>query len=510
MTAVERFSRRHDEDLTHRAGDAVYRDLLPATPPGPGQQYAFEVDLDACSGCKACVTACHNLNGLDPGESFRTVGVLHGGAPDAAYHQTVTTSCHHCLDPACMNGCPVDAYEKDSATGIVHHLDDQCIGCGYCTLTCPYEVPRLNPRLGIVRKCDMCAGRLSEGEAPACVDACPTGAIAIRVINTAVVAADAVVGHAARTRESGEPGAMVPGAPPSWITVPTTRYRTERVVPADARAVDHHAVAPAQGHPPLASMLVLTQVAAGAMTWAALGGSEGAAVSWVAVAVGMIAMAISVTHLGRPLYAWRAVIGLSHSWVSREIVVFGAFIALSIAAASGGGSALGGAAALAGLTGVVCSAMIYAAAHRWWWRAARSIPLFLSTAVAGGLALAVVVNAWAGSSGLVGPAVGVGAVAAMGLVADAAALRRASPETDAARTAALLGGALRRAHRLRVWLTLVGATVLALGAVVSGASTAGGGAIATLGVMQMLAGAVIERRHYFTAAAGPRMPGGFR
>ena len=72
------------------------------------------------------------------------------------YQQTVTTACHHCVEPACLEGCPVLAYEKDAETGIVRHLDDQCIGCQYCVLKCPYDVPKYSAKRGIVRKCDMC------------------------------------------------------------------------------------------------------------------------------------------------------------------------------------------------------------------------------------------------------------------------------------------------------------------------------------------------------------------
>jgi formate dehydrogenase iron-sulfur subunit len=207
-TAVERFAQRHAADLLPRQA-RYYRDLLPATPPGPGQQYGFEVDLDACTGCKACVVACHRLNGLDDGESWRTVSVVRGGTVAQPVQQTVTAACHHCVDPACLKGCPVDAYEKDPVTGIVAHLDDQCIGCSYCTLTCPYEVPVYNASRGIVRKCDMCTGRLAEGEAPACVQACPNGAISVALVDTA----------AARERAAAT---LVPGAPPSSITVPTS------------------------------------------------------------------------------------------------------------------------------------------------------------------------------------------------------------------------------------------------------------------------------------------------
>ena len=74
LTAVEEFSLACDY-ATISSPAARYQRLLPAAPPGPGQQYAFEVDLDRCSGCKACVTACHNLNGLDAAEAWRDVGM---------------------------------------------------------------------------------------------------------------------------------------------------------------------------------------------------------------------------------------------------------------------------------------------------------------------------------------------------------------------------------------------------------------------------------------------------
>src|SRR5512136_1576047 len=82
LSAVERFARRHERN-TLPAQARYYRELLPATPPGRGQQYAFAVDLDACSGCKACVAACHSLNGLDDGETWRDVGLLIGGTAEA-------------------------------------------------------------------------------------------------------------------------------------------------------------------------------------------------------------------------------------------------------------------------------------------------------------------------------------------------------------------------------------------------------------------------------------------
>src|SRR6266542_2974885 len=188
LTAVERFARKHERhDLPAQA--RYYRDLIPLERPVAGEQYAFAVDLDACTGCKACVSACHSLNGLDDDEAWRQVTLLTGERAGRPFQQHMTAACHHCVDPACMDGCPVDAYEKDPLTGIVSHLDDQCIGCSYCTLTCPYEVPAYDHRRGIVRKCDMCTGRLEVGEAPACVQGCPNAAISITVVDVAAVVA---------------------------------------------------------------------------------------------------------------------------------------------------------------------------------------------------------------------------------------------------------------------------------------------------------------------------------
>ena len=247
LSAVESYAQKHDAGSLS-ASKTMYSALLPASPPKAGQQYAFEVDMDRCTGCKSCVAACHSLNGLEPLETWRSTGLLLGGTAEQPYQQTVTTACHHCLDPACMNGCPVKAYEKDPVTGIVKHLDDQCIGCKYCTLTCPYDVPQYSKRLGIVRKCDMCSDRLAVGEAPACVQACPTAAIRIRTVDVDDVT------------ERCEAESFLPAAPSPGLTRPTTRYKSKRVQPANLLPADYHRVQQEAGHIPLVVMLVLTQL----------------------------------------------------------------------------------------------------------------------------------------------------------------------------------------------------------------------------------------------------------
>ncbi len=314
LRPVERFAQAAG-DIDAPAG-ARFRELIPLSRPGVGEQYAFEVDLDRCTGCKACVAACHSLNGLEDEETWREVGTLIGGTALHPRTQTVTSACHHCAEPGCLEGCPVLAYEKDATTGIVRHLDDQCIGCSYCVLKCPYEVPKYSKSLGIVRKCDMCHSRLAVGEAPACVQACPTAAIAIRVVKVSDSRADAAN------------GIFLPDSPDPSLTVPTTRYKTRKPLNERAVAGDHFRPEVQHTHWPLVFMLVLTQVGVGSAI-GSLGGRPGA--SLLASVLFIAGMAASVLHLGQPLKAWRAFLGWRTSWLSREILAFGAVAPLIVA-----------------------------------------------------------------------------------------------------------------------------------------------------------------------------------
>lgn len=474
---VHRFARAHD------AGEVGprWRDRIPLSRPGPGEQYAFEVNLDACTGCKACVTACHNLNGLEAGETWRAVGQVHGGTAAAPFVQTVTATCHHCLDPACQRGCPVDAYDKDPVTGIVRHLDDQCIGCKYCTLTCPYEVPQFDARRGIVRKCDMCHQRLAVGQAPACVQACPNGAITIRAVHRDAIVAD------------NEAGGFVPGAPDPGLTQPTTSYRTARAVPRNALPADYYAVRPAHGHRSLVAMLVGTQLAVGAFA--------SGQTPWLGAAAAVLALAASFFHLGRPLLAHRALRGLGHSWLSREIVAFGGFAGLAGASALLGLPALHAAVTGVGLVAVGTSVMVYAATRRELWRVDLvGLRFFGTTALLG-----------AASAGL---ATAVLAIASAKLAFEAILLARVRDRRHGPfrRSAALLLGPLGRLTALRFAAGLIGGVALPLVslAIADGPDVGDGFriALAAAALAVLVIGEALERHLFFVAAAAPRMPGG--
>ncbi len=369
MSAVERFSNFHE---TARDTRANYRNLIPLTRPQPGEQYAFVVDMDRCSACKACVSACHSLNGLEEGEMWRSVGTIIG--EDAPYLQTITSSCHHCADPACASGCPVLAYEKDATTGIVRHLDDQCIGCQYCVLKCPYDVPKYSKAKGIVRKCDMCHSRLAVGEAPACAQACPHEAIRIEIVDQDEIRTASVLPDAR----------MIAGAFPSSYTVPTTRYISAKNSPSRIRSACTDSLRLEHAHWPLIWMLVLTQTAVGLHLVSSiliLTGKPATEISLAAASALLVGLATSVFHLGRPLKAWRVFLGWRRSWMSREILAFSLYALCTTAVLVSPQSLfLTLATTAVGLASVFTSAMIYIDTKRPGWSPKSVIPAFFGTA----------------------------------------------------------------------------------------------------------------------------------
>ncbi|MEA2902597.1 MAG: formate dehydrogenase iron-sulfur subunit [Actinomycetota bacterium] len=473
LTPVERFSLVSDACTVPDTG--TWQARIPLTAPEPGHQYAFDVDLDTCTGCKACVTACHNLNGLDEGESYRTVGLLTGGTATQPFQQTVTTACHHCVDPACLNGCPTNAYEKDEFNGIVAHIEGRCLGCGYCTWTCPYEVPRFNAARGVVRKCDMCRDRLAVGEEPACVSACPNGAIRISVVDTAVL------------RVAIRDETLVPTAPPSSITLPTTAYHSDWGLPEGLRAAGATLGGGGRSHDPLVAMLVLTQASAGAFAVDLAVGHHRATVV-TALGLALAGLAISILHLGRPERAWRALDGLRHSWLSREVGALGLFGGLAALSVVTGSAPVQAVAAAAGLVGVACSGMLYVVTRRPSWRAGVTLPRWALGAAVGGAAVALA------AGGGRAAAVVLAASLAAKLSWEAAVVWRRDPERPPERW---LGPV--PASGLARFILGVSALFLALN------STGGPGA--ALALVAVLAGELIERARFFSSASWTGMPG---
>jgi DMSO reductase anchor subunit len=214
--------------------------------------------------------------------------------------------------------------------------------------------------------------------APACADACPEGAIQIEIVNIAEWRREHFSANA-------------PGLPSADDSVSTTRITLPQNLVPGAGRVDLERVEPEDPHWPLVFMLVLTQLSVGAfgVLWVMDLLGQGAAL-WLtaAASLGLAGMSLgaSTLHLGRPVYAWRALKGLRHSWLSREVLT------LSLFAGSAGmfagmlwfdlpGGAWAGAATLAaGVAGVFSSARIYTVRARPAWYTHYTLAEFFATA----------------------------------------------------------------------------------------------------------------------------------
>jgi Fe-S-cluster-containing dehydrogenase component len=207
LASIRELERRYTDEY----GRAV---TVADTPPVPGVQFAYALDISRCIGCRRCVYACveENNQSRDPQihwirvyamEKEKGVDFQHADpyydppqVPEEG-HFYVPVQCQQCENPPCTKVCPVGATWKEK-DGIVVIDYDWCIGCRYCMAACPYgarhfnwaapTLPKdeLNPNThvlgnrprpkGVVEKCTFCIQRTRVGRYPACAEACPVGA----------------------------------------------------------------------------------------------------------------------------------------------------------------------------------------------------------------------------------------------------------------------------------------------------------------------------------------------
>lgn len=142
------------------------------------------VDASRCIGCYTCAVACKMEHHLPAGP--RPITVIQVG-PLQHEQQLVMlfqpVACLHCVSPSCVPACPTGAMQKRDDE-IVFSDPELCIGCQTCAIACPFGIPQLNPGTGKITKCDGCLQRGEKGLSPACVLACPTGALSFATSTT--------------------------------------------------------------------------------------------------------------------------------------------------------------------------------------------------------------------------------------------------------------------------------------------------------------------------------------
>jgi len=133
----------------------------------------FFVDPARCIGCNACVQACMECD-THKGQSMIQLDYVDRRAST----MTLPVICMHCNSPTCAEVCPADAI-KMTEDGVVQTArKPRCIACNNCVLACPFGVPKMNTRMGLMMKCDMCYDRTSVGLKPMCASVCPSQALA--------------------------------------------------------------------------------------------------------------------------------------------------------------------------------------------------------------------------------------------------------------------------------------------------------------------------------------------
>jgi Fe-S-cluster-containing dehydrogenase component len=188
----------------------------PAVTTGSADAVGVLVDTSNCLGCRACEAACAEQNALAGPDPIADAQVFDRTRPtspgaftvvnrsrEAGDARFVKTQCMHCVEPACATACPVRALEKTPAGPVVYHVD-RCLGCRYCMVACPFDVPKYtyDTPTPAVRKCIFCQERLAQGLEPACTTVCPSGALQF--------GKRAALLEEARRRVYGQPDKYVP------------------------------------------------------------------------------------------------------------------------------------------------------------------------------------------------------------------------------------------------------------------------------------------------------------
>ena len=153
------------------------------------------VDTTVCIGCRKCEWACKGAHDIDPGNfedynhdevlkinrrpDFENRTVVNKYVEEDDKSRTVKLQCMHCDHPACVSACIVGAISKVENGSVIWDTD-MCIGCRYCMVACPFQIPAFEYHKALdpqIVKCDFCIDRTNDGKLPACVEICPVEAL---------------------------------------------------------------------------------------------------------------------------------------------------------------------------------------------------------------------------------------------------------------------------------------------------------------------------------------------
>jgi Fe-S-cluster-containing dehydrogenase component/DMSO reductase anchor subunit len=281
---------------------------------------SFVFDPNRCTGCHACRLVCSIENQLDPQKAWRRIETFNPRHHPAIPLYHLSLACNHCAVPACMYACPALAYSRDRITGAVLLDDIKCIGCRYCSWACPYNAPVFDPDRGIMSKCTFCNHRLRDGLKPACASLCPTGAL-----DHADLPEEQLTNHIGGFPNTDlspriairpiQPGRSLPVMSSSEVELPFVGTVQPEISDISLKSEW--------------SLMLFTSLAAVLVAAVASTLERSFRINPIAFAGGAaLAMGLATLHLGRISRAYRAVLNLRRSWLSREVTALSMFFAL--------------------------------------------------------------------------------------------------------------------------------------------------------------------------------------
>jgi Fe-S-cluster-containing dehydrogenase component/DMSO reductase anchor subunit len=267
----------------------------------------FIFNHNKCVGCMACNAACI----LENKWSFaaRKVYSINSMTLSALPLINISLACNHCKTAVCLDGCPSSAYFRDDSTGAVIIDDLKCLGCRYCQWNCPYDAPKFIVSEQVIGKCNFCYSLLSDGIAPACTTACPTGALGYGNFETAQILSSI----SWFPEKKLEPALHLTGKdnPPLRI-FPQHLFEHEVEKPEEEprNACEWSLIA----------FSFLTTLSVAETISSLISGSfDGMPGSLLII---VLAAVFSLFHLGKKKRVWRAVVNIKSSPLSREIALF--------------------------------------------------------------------------------------------------------------------------------------------------------------------------------------------
>lgn len=177
------------------------------------------VNPENCVGCMQCMLACATAHSVSKTlfaatlENPRPRSRIHVAA--GRFNQGFPNRCRHCDPAPCQSACLTGAISKNPNTGTTRINPDKCINCASCAMACPYGVLRFHedpmapPGKVVAVKCDNCDARRMDGQIPACVEVCKTGALVYTELNDAMEAKNRSVAYAMTDGGQTEPPATV-------------------------------------------------------------------------------------------------------------------------------------------------------------------------------------------------------------------------------------------------------------------------------------------------------------